>query len=240
MRFVAALALSLWVALGSTSAAADTFYKYRDKASGRDVFVNRLDQVPRAYRAHARIVLEGPDAEPQANPAAPSETVGTSPKAHRSTLRTVTQAAPASAELRRALGSGDPLNALPGAVGMLFDTKLAQKGAPALHANERARLARVVIAVIVASVIAGLAALVAWIVILVTAIRDGRLWWALFIFLFSPLGYVYVFVHGDKGRWLWKTLCTAGMLAPAVVGLVGAWRIYAWFAAVAAARGGRL
>ena len=51
---------------------------------------------------------------------------------------------------------------------------------------------------------------------------------------------MYVFVHGGKGRAVWKTLCSLGMLSPALVGLVGAWRFYAWFSAVIQARGGKL
>ena len=83
-------------------------------------------------------------------------------------------------------------------------------------------------------------AFVVWVVILVTAIRDGRLWWALFMFLFYPLAYVYLFVHAGKGRWPFKLICAFGMLSPALVGLAGAWRFYGWFQAVIQARGGHM
>ena len=61
----------------------------------------------------------------------------------------------------------------------------------------------------------------------------------MFIFLFAPLAYPYLFLHVEKGRRLLKTVCALGMLSPALVGLVGVWRLYAWFQAVIQARGGR-
>ena len=48
------LCMVLWSATGR----ADTFYQYRDKSTGRDVFVNRPDQIPRKYRGQAKLVME--------------------------------------------------------------------------------------------------------------------------------------------------------------------------------------
>ena len=55
------LGVVLCIVLWSATGRADTFYQYRDKSTGRDVFVNRLDQIPRKYRDQAKIVIESAD-----------------------------------------------------------------------------------------------------------------------------------------------------------------------------------
>jgi hypothetical protein len=239
MRSWAAVVLSTWVALSAAAAAADTFYKYRDKRSGRDVFVNRLDQVPQKYRGEAQIVLEGADTVTTESPTEePAERIEVTPESKRPTLKTVRAPAPAAEQVRKALAGNDPWHALPVVAAMVIDAKLAEKGAPPLYANERTQLGDLIVGLVVALLAASLAALVAWIVVFVTALRNGDVLWAILMFLISPLAYLYVFLHGGQGRAVWKTLCTLGMLAPALVGLVGSWRFYAWFAAVIQARGG--
>lgn len=53
-----------------------------------------------------------------------------------------------------------------------------------------------------------------------------------------PLAYLYLFLWVDKGRLRFKTVCAAGLTAPLLVGLVGAWRFSAWLQTILAARGG--
>ena len=81
---------------------------------------------------------------------------------------------------------------------------------------------------------------VVWFVLADDGANGWGRWWALFIFLLSPLAYVYLFVHTDKGRWPFKLVCAFGLLSPALVGLGGAWRFYSWFHAVIQARGGHV
>jgi len=228
------------LALGAAAASADTYYKYRDKNTRRDVFVNRLDQVPRKVRGQAKIVLETdtPTAEPAPEP--PIEIVEPPAKTDRLTIRNAQPAPPSGEDLRSALAGKNLWRDGPALASAAVDAKLVTAGAPSHTGAERGDLGSLLVTILVASIVAGLAALAAWIVILVTAVRDGRLWWALFVFLFSPLAYVYLFLHAGKGRALFKTLCSLGMLSPALVGLVGAWRFYAWFHAVIQARGGRI
>jgi hypothetical protein len=242
MRIRASVVLGIGLASVATTAATDTFYKYRDPRSGRDVFVNRLDQVPLKYRGQAKVVLEVPGARTEPSNQTSTEVVEVPADTGRPLLLSKPAVAndPRLAELRAALHDHHVWKAIPLLVGRMVDAKLVAKGAPPLDPAEQIHLGRLMVTIVVASLVAGLAALAAWIVIMVTAIRDGRGWWAFFIFLLSPLGYVYVFLHGGKGRALWKSLCSLGMLCPALVGLIGAWRFSAWFTAVIEARGGHL
>jgi hypothetical protein len=239
MRIRVGVLLGLGLALWAATAAGDTFYKYRNKRTGRDVFVNRLEQVPRQYRGQAKVVLEATSTVTATDSQTETEVVEVVQEPAPAVQPTPLPAAPAQIDLRRAL-RGRGLGDLPLVVGALIDAKLAAKGAPPLTPSEHANLASLIWTILTASLLAALAALAAWIVVLVTAVRDGRTGWAIFMFLFSPLAYVYVFVYGGKGRGWWKALVSLGMLSPALVGLVGSWRFYAWFAVVIEARGGHL
>jgi hypothetical protein len=226
----------LWSAAGH----ADTFYKYRDKSTGRDVFVNRLDQIPRQYRSQAKVVME----------VASSATTTTSDPAVGDDESAVAQpsAAPALAEplratgvnLRNALVGKSLLKDGPAIASAMVDEKLVRAGTSPLTEPERAQLGRLLLTIVVLSIVASLFAFVVWVVMIVSALRDGHNLWALFIFLFAPLAYVYLFVHAGKGRAAFKLTCTFGMLSPALVGLAGAWRFYGWFHAVIQARGGHI
>ena len=57
--------VALCAVLASAAALADTFYRYRDQATGRDVFVDRLEQVPKRYRSQTKIVFESGSIENQ-------------------------------------------------------------------------------------------------------------------------------------------------------------------------------
>lgn len=240
MRAAVGLLFLIGLALCSLPAAADTYYRYRDKTTGRDVYVNKLEQVPQKYRDQAKIVLEVADTprdgdEPSSTesvpPAQPGATAAPGSAARHTPIGTLPQ------DLRKALASPNMLRDSATVASGLIDFKLAAAGRRPLAPAERGDFASLLVTFLIAGLIAGLAALVAWIVIIVTAIRDNNFWWALFIFLFSPLAYLYLFLHGGKDRGLFKALCTLGMLAPFLVGLVGSWRFYAWFQAVMQARG---
>ena len=228
--------------LWGAASQAETFYKYRNERTGRDVFVNSLDQVPRKYRSQAKVVMDVADVpKTAAGDQAGEQDYGQNDGASSKSSPVPAIAAPlrkASLDFRHATAGKNLLKDGPAIAAALVDAKLAKSGTNPLTDPERARLGSLLLTVLVLSVVAGLFALVVWIVMIVIAVRDGRPWWGVFIFLFSPLAYIYIFLHVEKGRRLFKTVCTLGMLSPALVGLVGAWRFYAWFQAVIQARGG--
>jgi hypothetical protein len=143
-------------------------------------------------------------------------------------------------DLRKAVAGKDLWKEGPAIASALVDAKLLKAGTSPLTEPERAQFSRLLWTIVVLSLVAALFAFVVWVVMIVTAVRDGHPWWGLFIFLFSPLAYVYLFVHTDKGHWPFKLVCAFGMLSPALVGLGGAWRFYSWFHAVIQARGGHV
>jgi hypothetical protein len=226
----------LWSAAGQ----ADTFYKYRNRSTGRDVFVNRLDQIPRQYRSQAKVVMEVANSPTTAaSDPEVGEKEGAAPEP---------SAAPALAEplratgvdLRRALAGRSLFKDGPAVACGMVDAKLIKAGTSPLTEPERAQLGRLLLTILVLSAVACLFAFIVWVVMIVSALRDGHKLWALFIFLFAPLAYVYLFVHAGKGRAAFKLACTFGMLSPALVGLAGAWRFYGWFRAIIQARGGHI
>jgi len=234
------LGVILCIVLWSAAGQADTFYQYRNKSTGRDVFVNRLDQIPRQYRSQAKVVMEAAESPKAAasdftvdkdeGAAAAPSAVSASTEPLRAT----------GAELRNALAGKSLWKDGPAIACALVDAKLIRSGTSPLTEPERAQFGHLLLAILVSSAVAGLFAFVAWAVMVVSALRDGHNWWALFIFLFAPLAYVYLFVHAGKGRWAFKLVCAFGMLSPALVGLAGAWRFYGWFQAIVQARGGHV
>ena len=239
MHIRAGVVLCVALSLFTAAALADTFYKYRDLGTGRDVFVNRLDQVPRKYRSQAKVVLEVEKvAEAAEQP--PQEVIEVPAKPAPEPTRIPAPASDTGAALRKAMSGKNLWKDGPALACAVIDAKLVAAGSRPLSGAERADFGDLLWAIVIASIVAGLFALVVWIVIVVTAVRDGHPWWGLFIFLFSPLAYVYLFLYAGKGRALFKTLCSVGMLSPALVGLVGTWRFYAWFNAIVQARGGHL
>jgi hypothetical protein len=226
----------LWSAAGQ----ADTFYKYRDRSSGRDVFVNRFDQIPRQYRSQAKVVMEVANS-PKAAASDPTvdqeESAAPEPSAAPALpqpLRTT------GVDLRQALAGKSLWRDGPAIACAMVDAKLVAAGTSPLTEPERAQLGHLLLTILALSTVAGLFALVVWVVMIVSALRGGHNGWALFIFLFSPLAYVYLFIHAGKGRAAFKLACTFGMLSPALVGLAGAWRFYGWFHAIIQARGGHV
>jgi hypothetical protein len=229
---IVCLGFVLWSAAGQ----AETFFRYRDESTRRDVFVNRLDQIPRKYRSQAKVVMEIADRPKAAedDPAADKDgSAPAEPSPPPALAKPVT-----GVDLRKALAGKNLFKDGPDIACAMVDAKLAKAGTTSLTDPERAQLSRLLLTVLVLSAVAGFIAFVVWVVMIVTALRDGRSWWALFIFLFAPLAYVYLFVHAGKGRAAFKVACTFGMLSPALVGLAGAWRFYGWFHAIIQARGG--
>jgi uncharacterized membrane protein YhaH (DUF805 family) len=232
--------LCIGFVLWSTSARGDTFYKYRDKSTGRDVFVNRLDQIPRKYRDQAKIVIESADL-PRTGTEEPSEGPDESATGEPSAAPAATQPSRGTgADLRRALSGKSLWKDGPDIPASMVDAKLRRAGTSTLTEPERSQLRHLLSTIFVLSMVAGLFAFVVWVVMIVTALRDGRNGWALLIFLLAPLAYVYLFVHAGKGRWAFKLICASGMLSPALVALGGVWRFYGWLHAVVQARGGHM
>jgi hypothetical protein len=227
------LGLGLWAAV----AFADTYFKYRNPRTGRDVFVNSLEQVPRRYRGNAQVVLQTDDGAAPADEKAPTEVLEIPPPPGRPTLRTVTPASKVPIALREAFAGKQPWKDSPEIFANSLDSTLTSSGSPPLTSAEKRGLRRLLIAFTVGGVVASLAALAAWLVIVIIAIRNGHTWWGVLSLLFSPLAFVYLFLHVGPGRALLKTACCAAMLSPIVAGSLGAWRLYAWFHAIGQARG---
>jgi hypothetical protein len=219
------------ILLGST-ALAEGIYQYRNKSTGRDVFVNRLDQVPLKYRSSAKLVVE--DAPPESG-----ESSG-EPSPAETRPSTVSAAAKQVVEMGTELRKVSPAGwRNPSAIaGHMVDRKLLAAGTRPLGDSERWQLKRLLMTILGFALAASLFSFVVWIVLLVVAFRDGNPWWALFIFLFYPLAYLYLFLVVEKGRRWFKTVCAAGLVAPLLVGLVSAWRFSAWLHTIIVARGG--
>ena len=222
--------------LSSAASQAETFFKYRNESTRRDVFVNRLDQIPLKYRSQAKVVMEIAD-RPKAAEGDPAADEDGSAPADPSPPPALAKPA-TGVDLRKALAGKNLFKDGPAIACAMVDAKLVKAGTTALTDPERAQLSRLLLTILVLSAVAGFFAFVVWVVMIVSALRDGRNGWALFIFLFAPLAYVYLFVHAGKGRAAFKVACTFGMLSPALVGLAGAWRISGWFHAILQARGG--
>ena len=233
-----AVCCTIAVLLAAVTAQGETFYRYRDRSTKRDVFVNRLDQVPLQYRGETKqLIIDETGARNEAaklgsSPEeASTENDGTldvaSSSGHWSALRE-----------RRSI----PL----GWQGLRDGTWLAQEvnrhlgeaGHPMLTEGEIASFLSLAVWITLACALAALALFVAWVVLLVHAIRNARSLWAVAIFLFYPLGSVYLFLHIEKGRVWTKGLCLAGLLSPVLVLAVSAWRGMVWIQAAIASRGG--
>jgi len=235
------LAVAILALLTSAGAAADTFYRYHDKATGRDVFVNSLEQVPRAYRGQTKIVFESgglanqDDAKQEATSAPSNEGV-----AEKLIKELAPAESPVGIAVRQAPASNNPLVRGPAIAAAAVDAKLVKAGARPLAPEERARLSGILRTAIWAGMVAGLCAFVVWVTLIVFAFRDRHPVWGSLMLLLSPLTVVYLALHFDTDRRSLKLACWLGLVSPALVALATAWRFYAWFQAVVQARGGHL
>jgi hypothetical protein len=238
MRKWVGVLLCIGLVLSCAAAWADTIYRYRDKATGRDVFVNRLDQIPLKYRSEAKIVVESTSVPADNNVSEPGVTVvsstGQPPEKKPVAGLTFGQ------DLQQALVGRSVWKDGPVIASFIVDAQLLRSGARPLTSLEREQFGSFFRTFLIVAMVFGILSLVIWVGIIIMAVRDGHPWWGLLIFLFSPLAYIYLFVHGGKGRVLFKVGCTLGMLSPALVGLVGAWRFMVWFQTVIQARGGHV
>jgi len=236
-KWLGVVGLVVWSAL----AHADTFYKYRDSRTGREVFVNRLDQIPLPYRNHAKVVME---ATAPARAAA-EETTETAAAPTPSESPSLTAAVPekltaAKACLRELIAGKNWLKDGPAIVAAMVDQRLGKAGTTPLDERERQQLGRLLGTVAGLTLVATLLAFIVWLIMVVSAIRDRKLGWAIAMILLWPAAYLYLFIHGGKGRVVFKLVGAAALVSPALVGVVAASWFSRWFHAVVQARGGRV
>jgi hypothetical protein len=193
MRARVGVLLGFVLLLWTATAAATTYLRYRDTRSGCDVFTDRADQIPRNGRDGARVVTEDEALRDQA--------------ASLACLR--------SSELRLRAG-GDPTANAPGAASI--DARLASNHGRYLTDSEVAALKQLCSFRICVYILAGLAALVAWIALMVTAVRQDHLGWAvLMLFLSAPVAFAYFLLGLGKDRGRFKAACALGILSPFLV-----------------------
>ena len=234
------LGVAVGIVVWSALAHADTFYKYRDSQTGRDVFVNRLDQIPRPYRSRAKVVMEV-KAPARAEAAEATETEVPAPTESRSVTTVVPEKLTAAkASLRELIAGKNWLKDGPAIVAAFVDQRLAKAGTTPLDENERLQLGRMLGTALGLALVATLLAFIVWLVMIVSAIRDRKLGWAIAMVLLWPTAYLYLFIHGGKGRVVFKLACSAALVSPALVGVVAASWFSRWFHVVLQARGGRV
>jgi hypothetical protein len=224
--------------LVSTAALADTFYRYHDAKTGRDVYVDRLEQVPPKLRGQAQIVFESgalgnhDETRRQAPSVPPDDSLP-----EKLIKDVAPQASQSAADIGRASSGKSLLKDGAAIAAATIDARLGRAGAKPLVEEERSHLAGFVFKAIVLASIATLCAFIVWIVLIVCALRDKHYGWGVAVFLFWPLGYLYLLLHFAKGRRLLKALATLAYLSPSLVALWAAWHLYSWFQVVMRARG---
>jgi hypothetical protein len=234
MRLLASWTIVLVIAGLAGVAHAEKIYRYRDGDTSRDVFVNRLDQVPARYRDRAQLVvsdgvLAGSTERPGQDP--PQGTVIFGGRRPADTLGTIKQAA------LEAVRRGPNGAALDRSVTMAIDTTLVGKGQHPLSPAEVARLTRLVLVMALVLGATGLLAMAAWIAVMVDAFRSDHRWWMAGIFLFHLLGIVYVLIWVDGKRRWFKFATLLGQCAPYAVVVAMFWRSYVLWRSIMAARG---
>jgi hypothetical protein len=207
---------------------AESIYRYYDPQTKRDVFVNRLDQVPAQQRERAQPVV------------ADGVLVGTSHQAGKDTRQgTVIFGGNPSASmletLKQALleaGDGPWDGKFERILTMVMDTGMVKAGKPPLTAAHVLHVAYMVGVAALALSAASLLAIVACIFVMVHAFRNDHPVWGVFILLVPPLGILYVPIHVEsKRRWFkWTTL--VGQVSPLLVLTIAIWRFYAYFTTI--------
>lgn len=225
--------------LASVTALGDTFYRYRDSKTGRDVFVDRLEQVPPRFRDQAKVVfdtgaLANPDEVKQATPPRPVDD-GLADKL----IKELAPAADGAKDLQHASANPGSWRDPAGVAATAVNAKLGRAGAKSLDEAERVRLAGFIRTALYLSLAALLCAFAVWLVLVVCAFRDQHPVWGVLIILLWPASYLYLLFHFAKGRLVLKTVAGLGLLSPTLVALWASWRFYAWFQLVVRARGGQ-
>jgi hypothetical protein len=228
--------------LVSATAAADTFYRYRDSKTGRDVFVDRLEQVPLKLRAQAKVVFESgalanQDETRQTPPPKPADDDGIAEKMIK---QLAPDASDGAKDLQQARADGGGWKNPAGIAATTVNAKLTRAGVKLLEPEERVGLARLIGTAVYLSVAAVVCASIVWLILVVCAFRDKQPVWGVLMLLLWPVSYLYLLLHFAKGRLLLKTGAALGLLSPSLVALWVAWRFHAWFQLVVHARGGRV
>lgn len=187
------------VPLGTAPASAAAYFAYRDARTGCDVIVERADQIPRSSRDLARPL--GPrEADEQ-------------------------RAAAAACARQAAALVVAPDVAGPGRTGAI-DASLSRRAGPSLSERELAELKLLCSPRVSAYVLALLAALAAWIAVIVAALREDHLGWAMLMLVLSaPVAFVYLFIGVGKDRGRFKAMCALGMISPVLVFLASVWQL---------------
>jgi hypothetical protein len=189
--------LGTWLSLWAASASAATFV-YRDGTTACPMFVEQADRIPRNARDGARLVSE-------------AEALRDKPSAEacaRAAAQRLTSPAPA-----------------PGRE--VVDLSLARNHGRLLSESELAALRSLARPEVAAYALAGLAALAAWIAVMVAAFRRDHLGWAmLMLFLSAPMAFIYLFVGFDKGPSRFRAACLLAMLSPLLVFLAEVWHLW--------------
>jgi len=234
----AVLVVALLACLPTMETKAATFYRYLDSKTGRDVFVDRLEQVPSKFRPQAKVVfdtgaLANPDEVKQAAP--PPADDGLADQLIKELAPAATDGAK---DLRHASADRGSWRDPAGIAATTVNAKLARAGARSLDEAERTSLAGFIRTALSLAVVAVLFAFVAWLVLVVCAFRDQHPVWGVLMLLLWPASYLYLMIHFAKGRLALKTVAGLGLLSPTLVALWVSWRFYAWFQLIAHARGG--
>jgi hypothetical protein len=231
MRTLAFWATVLALAGMASPAQAESIYRYRDPNTKRDVFVNRLDQVPGQYRAEAKLVVSDGvlvDSTSQPDKDAPRGAVIYGSNKPAGALETIERA------VRDATGSGHAAGGLDRALTTAIDTALVARGKPPLSAREVAQFKRMLVESAAVWAVVALLSFVAWILVMVHAFRAEHRWWMVFILLFHLLGIAYVLIHVESKRHWFKFTTLFAQAAPYAVALAMSWRFVAFFKAILA------
>jgi len=227
--------------LAGAAAAADTFYRYHDSKSGRDVFVDRIEQVPPKLRPQAKVVFESgalanQDEVKRSSPPKPAVDDSIADKMIKEFAPAASQSAKDFEQASASQGSWrDPA----GVAANTVNAKLSRAGAKLLDPDERARLAGFIGTAVYLFAVTVLCAFMVWLVMIVCAFRDQHPVWGIVMLFLWPASYFYLLLHFAKGRLLLKTTATLGLLSPTLVALWVSWRFYAWFQLIAHARSGQ-
>ena len=198
MRARVGIVLGMAFFVGTPTAFAGDCFQYRDPATGCDLVVDRPGEIPRKSRDGARLLGAG----------------------ERAAARAVAEACVERAAVRLGAGGALGIDVGPKAI----EAKLARNGGRYLTESELADLKRLSSPRVSAFVLAALAALVAWIAVMVAAFREDHLGWAmLMLFLSAPMAFIYLFTTLGKGHGRFKAVCALGMLSPLLVFLANVW-----------------
>jgi hypothetical protein len=196
--------LGLALPLESATSSAATYFQYRDVASGCDVFVDQADRIPRKCRDGARIVTEN-----QARSGMAMSAICL--RSHEQRFRADNDAARRESEL----------------VAAAVNAKLASNRGRVLSESEIEALRQLSSPRMGAYVLAFLAALAAWIAVMVAAFRQDHWGWAmLMLFLSTPVAFVYLFLGLGENRCRFKAACALGLLSPVLVFLASLCRLF--------------